>query len=126
MCAEPYGWITRPEQRFRDPPCVDGARGSIVQGDTSTELHKRVFTDIALDLHPVRLGEFVPRRGDPCLQRSVVTEHQKALRVGVEPARRPEARRVEHAGERRSARVIGELAEYAEGLVQENDRGGHG
>jgi len=76
-------------------------------------------------LHPIPLGELVPRVRDGGLQLPVVGEHHQALAVGIEASGGVDAGHAHEVGEAGVAALGRELADHAEGLV-EKQKATHG
>ena len=100
------------------------AIGAVTKSPRSTpaasaaELRRRRH---ALDLRPVDLRVPVPAVGDARLQRAVGGQHDQALAVGVEAARRIDAGDGNELRERGLAAAVGrELAQHAVRLVQQH------
>ena len=82
---------------------------------------------LAFDLDEIGLGQLEPRIGDARLQPAVVGQQQQPFAVAVQPAGGIDAGHIDEVRQRRARGLrclVGELAEHAIGLV-EQDQPGH-
>ena len=84
-----------------------------------TQEHERNFVDLPVHLHQIALGQLVARIGDAVLQGSVAREQHQPLAIRVQASGGIDARHRNVVLQGPAAGLVGELAQHAEGLVEE-------
>lgn len=113
--------IARPDLRFWDPRNPARRGYEIPKIDPARQLINRSITRQTLDLGPIHLDQLVPGMGDSRLQDAIVGQHDKAFRVGIEPARRIDIRKRHVILQRHSTADRPKLGQYPVGLVEQDD-----
>jgi len=96
----------------------------VAKVESSAQLREGILGGNTFDLHDVGLRELVARIGDAVLQAPIVRQQQQALAVGVESTCGIDTGHVDAILECRASSLVGELAQDAKGLVEE-DQAGH-
>ena len=88
-------------------------------GNTPEQLLQLLLSRLALDLHPVGLGQLVLGVGNPRLQLAIIGQQQQAFAVSVQSPGRVDPRNRNKVLERGAPAFVTELGQHIEGFVEQ-------
>ena len=104
---------------LRNAACCAWLRTKVTQVQPRAQEHERNFVDLPVHLHQIALGQLVARIGDAVLQGSVAREQHQPLAIRIQASGRIDAGHRNVVLQGPAAGLVGELAQHAEGLVEE-------
>ncbi len=91
----------------------------IAKFDPCGKLLQNYIRGQTLDLNPIELRKLVARVGNPCLRSTVISQYDQAFGIGVQPAGCVDLGDWNEVGQGRAPGQVGELGQYAKGLVEQ-------